>query len=165
MAEDEAPSRLRTAETDDDEQPPWTVDDFIPPRPVKLGLPFAIATDCELLSPQPPHVPGAIAAVQCGKCSTPFVLNLLRDQVSRCPECKTAYTHALIVAPVDDTASVDAFIETVALANGFAEGEGDGDEPDGDEGDDAGDDDDDDDDDDEGDDAGDDDEGDDDASK
>jgi hypothetical protein len=104
----------------------FTVDDFVPPAPVRLGPPFAIAADCDLL----PHEGANTAAVQCGKCSTPFLLSLLRSETSRCPECKQGYTHALVVATIEDTAAVDAFVETVALANGFTPGSDDDDSDD-----------------------------------
>jgi hypothetical protein len=53
----------------------FTVDDFVPPAPVRLGPPFAIAADCDLLPPAAGVHEGATAAVQCGKCGTPFLLN------------------------------------------------------------------------------------------
>lgn len=99
---------------------------------LKLGTPFVFANNGEELK--------ADCVFKCD-CGQSMRLDLHSLKVKRCPSCKARYTHALIIAPVDDVEIVAETVHHVLRENGVmipgADGGAGGDEGD-DEGDDEG---------------------------
>lgn len=103
------------------------------PRPedlegIVLGPPFAMCGDCELLERDAstkcdachqPQVHGAVALIRC-ECGQPFRIDLLTAGVKPCPKCERVYTHALLVANVNDDEIFADALAHVLTANGFA---------------------------------------------
>lgn len=89
--------------------------------PLRIGPPFAVADECDLLESHE-AAPGCVAVMRCGAdgCSQVFKFSLLSANEKRCPRCKTAYTHCLLVAPMANAEVVGAAIVQVMEANGFA---------------------------------------------
>lgn len=87
---------------------------------LKLGTPFVFANNGEEIS--------ADCVFKCD-CGQKMRLDLHSLKVKRCPSCKARYTHALIIAPVDDVEIVAETVHHVLRENGVmipgAEGGGD----------------------------------------
>lgn len=85
-----------------------------------IGPPFAMATDCALLPPNPQRkVEGCIACIQCDACGQQFRVNLLGTALHACPKCKLEYTSVLIVATSDDDQILGDAFRTVLRSNGL----------------------------------------------
>jgi len=93
----------------DSEAPEQTDDDS--PEPSTLGEPFALATGAELLEAEG-RIPGCIVSARCD-CGSAFKFSLLAPGYKACPGCGTQYTHALLLAPADDTEIIDQFLEVL----------------------------------------------------
>jgi hypothetical protein len=76
-----------------------------------LGEPFALATGAELLEAEG-RIPGCIVSARCD-CGSAFKFSLLSPGFKACPGCGTQYTHALLLAPADDTEIIDQFLEVL----------------------------------------------------
>ena len=104
-----------------------------------IGAPFAIGSDCALLSRNDKaKIPGCCACVECDQCSQSFRIDLLAGggkQPHACPGCRTEYTSLLIVARPDDREVLRDALEHVLRANGYdvalANPDGEGDDDDG----------------------------------
>jgi hypothetical protein len=98
-------------------------DDDTPP----IGEPFALSMGADLL-PRGPGVPGCYVSMRCD-CGRAFKVDLLNPHVKPCPGCGTPYSHALLVAPVDDRDVVAEFYAAVEGTElGEADDDGDGDD-------------------------------------
>lgn len=99
-----------------------------------IGPPFALATDCSLLEPNPSKkIEGCVACVQCDACGQMFRISLLGSAMHACPKCKLEYTSILIVATADDDQILGDAFKTVLRSNGML-GADDDDEHDDDDG-------------------------------
>lgn len=85
--------------------------------PLRIGDPFAIAQDCELVETKDGG--GCTAVVQCDECSQRFRIDLLRAGAKYCPKCNAAYTHMLLISKTDDAEIVGQAMAIVLIANGF----------------------------------------------
>ena len=105
-----------------------------------IGPPFAIATECGLLTrDDAAKIPGCCACVSCDNCGQSFRVDLLSDKgLHACPKCQLEYTSVLIVAVADDYTILQQALDTVLVSNGIRvpNPDGDDDQGDGDEGDD-----------------------------
>jgi hypothetical protein len=100
--------------------------------PLVVGPPFAISHDCDLLTAHE-AAPGCVIVMRCD-CGQVFKANLLAPGPKRCPKCRVAYTHLLLVARADDASIVSEAMTQVLDANGYAiPGEEDEDEDEDDE--------------------------------
>lgn len=85
-----------------------------------IGPPFALATDCSLLSPDPKKkIEGCVACIQCDACGQLFRISLLGSALHACPKCKLEYTSILIVATADDDQILGDAFKTVLRSNGL----------------------------------------------
>jgi hypothetical protein len=101
---------------------------------LRLGPPFAIVHDCELLERDDTRgIAGPALAVACD-CGQPFRLDLTSGTKSECPKCARVYTHVLLIAADDNDEVVYQAFATIIQSNGFElNREGPEDEDDGDE--------------------------------
>lgn len=106
--------------------------------PLLIGAPFAISHECDLLDASE-GAPGCVAVVRC-ECTQVFKFNLLLAGTKRCPKCREAYTHLLLIARADDKEIVGEAMAQVLGANGYTVpgGDDEGDEDDEDDDDDDG---------------------------
>lgn len=89
----EIPEAETVAEVETEEENP----EFEFPDELYLGDPWAVADNCQLLYPDAEGgVPGTFASVLCA-CGQRFKIDLINDSLKYCPNCETAYTHALII--------------------------------------------------------------------
>jgi hypothetical protein len=129
---------------DDNPGQPQGLEGVLQGAGLPIGDPFAMATDCSLLQPDPKRkIEGCVACIQCDACGQLFRINLLGKALHACPKCKLEYTSVLIVAVTDDDQILRDAFRTVLRSNGIALGadDDDGDEYDDDDGGELGDDD------------------------
>lgn len=125
---------------DPNQNPPPAIPDALAPTEdpaapeLRLGPPFAIAVGADLVDAKGSGGAGCTAIVKCD-CSQMFRIDLLSGEAKYCPNCRVQFTHALLIAPHDDTDIVTAAMGVVMEANGF-EGPGDDDDDEGDDDDD-----------------------------
>jgi hypothetical protein len=102
--------------------------------PLVVGAPFAISHECDLLDAQE-AAPGCVVVLRCD-CGQTFKFSPLLAGPKRCPKCKAAFTHLLLVARSEDTSIVSEAMAQVLAANGYEVPDFDGGDDDDDEGDD-----------------------------
>lgn len=139
--DDEHPLDLEADdERDDEPQAGGGLQGLMAGGGLPIGAPFAMATDCSLLQPNPKRkIEGCVACIQCDACGQQFRINLLGQALHACPKCKLEYTSVLIVAVTDDDQILRDAFKTVLRSNGIATGDDDDDDDEGElEGDDYG---------------------------
>lgn len=77
--------------------------------PLKIGEPFAMANDCEILQAQ--------TVIRCGQCQQVFRFNPIDGAIKTCPQCGARYTHALLIGRDDDDGLFPEAIDHVLYIN------------------------------------------------
>lgn len=83
----------------------------------ELGTPSAFSGDCDL-QPYDRKRPGSgcCAVITCD-CKQTFRIDLLSEDYSRCPKCKTQYTSLLVVCQVGDDTMLQSVFEHLVAEN------------------------------------------------
>jgi hypothetical protein len=84
---------------------------------LKIGEPFAMANDCEILQGQ--------IVIRCGECQQVFRFNPTDGAIKTCPQCSARYSHVFLVSRDDDDQIFPEAIDHVLYVNRPEESDGD----------------------------------------